>query len=89
MKPIQSTELYKVFLNNTKQVNDDTAVQYHMFQTDVVLSIYRYYHISDGSEYAKENLAYHATLDVLKMCGITDKDLELLQIAKELAKEDE
>ena len=89
MKPIRSTELYKSFLNNTKQVNNDTAVQYHMFQTDVVLSKYRYYHISDGSAYAKEDLAYYTTLAVLKMCGITEKDLELLQIAKELAKEDE
>lgn len=89
MKPIQSTEIYKVLVSNAKQVNYDTAVQYHMFQTDVMLSKYRYYHISKGNESAKADLAYRTTLDILEQCGITDKDLQLLQIAKELAKEEE
>ena len=90
MKEIQDTELYKILLKNARWVlkGSDPMVQYYLFETDIVFAKHNYYPSRYDNEAAKADLAYHATLDILKKCGITAKDLELLRIAKELAKED-
>lgn len=90
MQEIQDTELYKIFFNNAKPVTHESnpMIKYQFFETDVVFAKQSYYYNGCDSESARMDLAHYATLDILKKCGITAKDLELLRIAKELAKED-
>lgn len=90
MKDIQDTEIYKILFKNAKPVTNDSnpMIRYRLFETDVVFAKHNYFESSYDSESAKKDLAYYATLDILKKCGITTKDLELLRIAEELAKED-
>lgn len=88
MKPIQDTELYKTFLQNARPVTNDPMINYRLYETDAVFLKRQYCEGGCNVEVAKEDLAYYAVFDILKKCGITSKDLELLTIAKELAKED-
>lgn len=90
MKEIQDTELYKIFLRNARPVTNDPnpMMKFQLFETDAVFARRQYCESGCGVEIAKKDLAYYTVLDILKKCGITAKDLELLRIAKELAKEE-
>ena len=82
MIPIENTEMYKILFNNT-QTSDETY-----YEAYVAYRTRRHYNPGMGG-IAKHDLGRHGVRDILKMCGITANDIKLLEIAKELAKENQ
>lgn len=90
MKPIDKTEAYNEAMRSVRISHGEKGMI--MLQADVQFRQYITIESEMLSDYDKqkvitERLAYDLVLSVLKQCGITYKDISLLEIAKELAAE--
>lgn len=92
MKPIDKTEAYNEAMRSIRishggkeMIMLQADMQFHQYITieSEMLSDY------DKTKVITERLAYDLVLSVLKQCGITHKDISLLEIAKELAAEED
>ena len=93
MKPIDKTEAYTEAMRSVRishggrkgLITLQADVQFRQYMTieSEMLSDY------DKTKAITERLAYDLVLSVLKQCGITHKDISLLEITKELTAEDD
>lgn len=93
MKQIDKTEAYneamrnvRIYCNGTKgQITLQTNLRFHYqmtFESEITNN-------RDKLKDATEHLAYNTILSLLKQCGISHRDISLLEIAKELAVEND
>lgn len=93
MKPIDKTEAYNEAMRGVRisygggegliTLQADVRFSYRMTFESELLNDY------DKTKAITERLAYDLVLSVLKQCGISHRDISLLEIAKELAAEDD
>lgn len=90
MKPIDKTEAYNEAMRSVCISHGGKGM--NMLQAEVRFRKYITIESEMLSDYDKtkvitERLVYDLVLSVLKQCGITHKDISLLEIAKELSAE--
>lgn len=93
MKPIEKTEAYNEAMRSVRisygggegRITLQADVQFRQCMTIESKMLNDY----DVTKDITERLAHDLVLSVLKQCGISHKDVSLLEIVKELAAEDD